>query len=379
MDEHIRKLLEQQENFRRLAEGPLRYLRDQQEAYTRAFAHLGLGYPTAAERLAQSHAELSAIVSKLDLSSEVLEKFSARGSILEMQRVYQEQQTALKRVADRARTLVFPERDFAAEIASASSYITLANTAYSTVDWSHIEQLVEADRAKYEGILRITDELTSRHADLIASLSIPEGRLATVPSFVTEFPAADLFAHGLAVRSVTPHRKYRDPEEEQQIEGKRVDLANTTHAFLETALEELKPAFLHQWRGAKARAQDRGPDWCTQSGASMRKLLKGVLHRVASDDIVLPWALKHGKPLDDNGHPTRATKVEWLCQFIPEPEYRRLVDTQIRAALKVIAMLNASQHEDDVAEVEEQFDEIMLRAEVAITHILTIYKDRQKH
>ena len=44
----------------------------------------------------------------------------------------------------------------------------------------------------------------------------------------------------------------------------------------------------------------------------MRKLLKGVLHSVAPDDVVLPWAMKHKKELDRVGRPTRATKIDWL-------------------------------------------------------------------
>ena len=57
----------------------------------------------------------------------------------------------------------------------------------------------------------------------------------------------------------------------------------------------------------------------------MRKLLKGVLHFAAPTDVVLPWATKNNKELDRHGRPTRATKIEWLCHFIPNDAYRAYV------------------------------------------------------
>ena len=127
------------------------------------------------------------------------------------------------------------------------------------------------------------------------------------------------------------------------------------------------------------RARDRGPDWSTQGGASMRKLLKGVLHTAAPNELVLPWARKNGKLLDDHGRPTRATKVDWLCEFYPRAEYRATVKMELLSALTVIRLLDTSQHEDETPEFDEQYDEIILRAEVAIRHILTIWKARNSH
>ena len=54
----------------------------------------------------------------------------------------------------------------------------------------------------------------------------------------------------------------------------------------------------------------------------MRKLLKGVLHTATPNESVLLWATKNNKPLDKHGRPTRGTKIEWLCQFIPNDAYR---------------------------------------------------------
>jgi hypothetical protein len=142
-------------------------------------------------------------------------------------------------------------------------------------------------------------------------------------------------------------------------------------------LPELSPAFLDQYRGVKARSMDRGPDWWTQGGSSMRKLLKGVLHTAAPNELVLPWANQNNRELDSAGRPTRATKVEWLCQFIPNASYRAYVRTELNSALALIGFLDAAQHVDEFPEFEQQYDWTILRVGVAIRHILKIWKTRQ--
>ena len=109
-----------------------------------------------------------------------------------------------------------------------------------------------------------------------------------------------------------------DDKDEEISVPLRHAIISETDDFLERTLPQLKPAFLEQYRGVKARADDRGPDGWTQGSASMRKLLKGVLHSVAPNEVVLRWATKNNKELDKNKRPTRATKIEWLCRSISQ-------------------------------------------------------------
>ena len=120
-----------------------------------------------------------------------------------------------------------------------------------------------------------------------------------------------------------------------------------------------------------------GRDGWTQGSASMRKLLKGVLHSVAPNEVVLPWATKNNKGLDRHGCPTRATKIEWLCHFIPNDAYRAYVQTELNSALALIKLVDTAQHVDEFPEFAGQYDWIMLRAEVAIRHMLALWKLRQ--
>jgi hypothetical protein len=111
----------------------------------------------------------------------------------------------------------------------------------------------------------------------------------------------------------------------------------------------------------------------------MRKLVKGVLHTAAPNELVLPWTLQNNKELDRVGRPTRATKVEWLCRTIANDAYRAYVRTELNSALALIELLNAAQHVDEFPEFEQQYDWTILRVEVAIRHILTLWKAGRPH
>ena len=154
--------------------------------------------------------------------------------------------------------------------------------------------------------------------------------------------------------------------------SRHVYVVDEIDAFLEQRLGAMKPAFLAQFRGSTERGEERGPDWWTQAAASARKLLLGVLHTAAPDDLVLPW-VTHPKQLDQHGHPTRRTKIAWLCRSIPNETYQKLVKTDLESALVLIDTLHAAVHVDEFPEFEATFSWIYLRVKVAIQHILEIW------
>jgi Predicted pPIWI-associating nuclease len=373
MEEWQRKIIEQQEMFRRLAEGPLKYVRDNQAMFDKASALLGANTPDYSKRFAtiQLQARLPELGLTAALTKETFSSFALTDSIREMQSfadVHRDVYTAMERAA-------LPYKQIADQVQAMSRYYDFTHTALAGLDYDRIGELISATDVQRKLVGRSTLALEWRNADLLASLNQPEGRLASAPPFVSELSAAGLFIHSRAVRSITPPRPGAKPAE-QDSTAARVELVTETIAFLELALPQLKPAYLVQYRGAKARAKDRGPDWSTQGGASMRKLLKGVLHSVAPDDVVRPWAVKNKKELDKVGRPTRATKIDWLCECYPHDEYRSTVKMELISALHVLKLLNETQHEDDTPEFDQQYDEIVGRVEVAVRHILTIWKAR---
>jgi hypothetical protein len=375
LDEFLRRLREQDEMIRRLTEGPLRYLRENEAAIERA-QEFARGLDTSAMATAvqalQFDQTLSRAAEFAELTNAAVARLALPESITGMERFASQHREMQEAVAQ----LVLPHKSISEYVQSMSATMEAAHLAAASLDWSRIGALSSAAEPARALLARFTDRLSLRHADLIASLETSEGLLASASSFVYELPTLGVFVHTGAVRSITPHESLEADEEERSL-SLRVDITTETGVFLEGTLGELSPAFLDQYRGAKARSADRGPDWWTQGGSSMRKLLKGVLHTAAPNELVLPWATQNKKDLDRAGRPTRATKVEWLCQSIPNDTYRAYVRTELNSALALIELLDATQHVDEFPEFEQQYTWTILRVEVAIRHILTIWKTRQ--
>lgn len=372
-DDFLRRLREQEEMIRRLSDGPLRFLRENEAAIERAAEYArSLDTSALAARALETERTLLRASDFAEMTNAALVRLAQPESVAAMERYasrHREMQDALERLA-------LPYKTLDEQVRTMSAALEATHLAAASIDWSRVGALWSAAEREKELLARFTDRLVLRHADLIAFLETAEGQLASVPQFVSELPTLGLFVHTRAVRSITPHEAL-EPDKETQSLSLLVDITTETVLVLETTLPELNPAFLEQYRGAKARSADRGPDWWTQGGSSMRKLLKGVLHTAAPNDLVLPWAKHNKKELDRNGRPTRATKVEWLCQFIENDDYRAYVRTELNSALALIDLLDATQHVDDFPEFEHQYEWIILRVEVAIRHILTIWKARR--
>ena len=152
-----------------------------------------------------------------------------------------------------------------------------------------------------------------------------------------------------------------------------------TGASFEYTLGALNPAFAAQFRGWILRSEERGPDWLTQAAASLRKLLLGLLHTAAPDDLVLPWVTKPTTQLDQHGHPTRRTKIDWLCRSIHNEGFRKFVRMELDSALAVLDLLNQAIHVNEFPELEESFTSVSARVRFAIRHLVTLWERRRSN
>ena len=141
------------------------------------------------------------------------------------------------------------------------------------------------------------------------------------------------------------------------------------NASLELTLAAIEPALAVQFRAVTLRSQERGPDWLTQAAASCRKLLLGLLHTAAPDELVLLWVQDRRTQLDQNGRPTRRTKIDWLCRSIQNRAYRRFVRGELNSALEVLELCNQAVHVNEFPEFEDSFASAIIRVEFAICHI----------
>jgi len=372
MDDLIQRMREQDEMMRRLAEGPMRHFRETEEAIAR-MGDLARGLDTSFLDKAAAAASAGDLALRLPALSDSVTAAFANLKTPDFVTALDSYAHEARNMQETIEHLSLAPKAWADQIAAVSSCIEATRFTLPTIDFDRVGGLIAASGLQSDLVARLTDRLLFRHADLMESLGQPGSVLASLPPAISGLPAMDVFVHTSAVRSITPHEAL-DEEEEERAAPLRLTIVTETALFLEQTLPELKPAFLQQYRGVKARAADRGPDGWTQGSASMRKLLKGVLHTAAPNELVLPWATKNNKALDIHGRPTRATKVDWLCQFTPDDAYRAYVRTELNSALALIELVDAAQHVDEFPEFEDQYAWIMLRAEVAIRHMLVLWK-----
>lgn len=375
IDDFIRQLREREEAMRRIAEGPL--------ADAKAFESI-LERASATERAIES--------AQMNSASSIISRMATPEFMLALEKSARQASVMMERL--RAPEIIDAiERANAAQAAIAETIARAAAVRQTmmsgmalqidttlkslpTIDFTRIGWAIGIAETQRARLGLVTGRLVVRHTHFIEALSAPDSELRQLPDTLQQLPTQDLFVHTGALRSITPHQP-ADPKVEETSLAIRVEVSTTTSVFLESTLPTLHGPFLEQYRGAKARGLDRGPDAWTQGGASLRKLLKGVLHRAAPNDLVLPWASAKKLPLDRNGLPTRATKVAWLCEPVNNDAYRAVVRTELDATLALIELLDASQHLDEFPEFEDKFSWVVLRVEMAVRHILELWKLRQ--
>ena len=372
MDDFIQRMIEQQERIQRSIEGPIKHFRKHEAAITRMQElanNMGVGIHEIAVATATNSNLAMRFHALIGSSAAALAKLTAPDFTMAMDHYVCRQQRMNKTIEP----FILRNKTWADHVATMSSFIDATRFTLPTIDFDRVGSLIAAADLQRDAVVRLTDRLLFHHDGLIKSINQPSSLLASVPLVVSDLPTMNVFVHTSAVRSITPHESLEDEDEERIIPLRR-SVVTETDIFLEQTLPKLKSAFLEQYQGVKARTDGRGPDGWTQGSASMRKLLKGVLHSVAPNKDVLPWATKNNKKLDNHGRPTRATKIDWLCRFSENDTYRAYVQTELKSALVLIELMDTAQHVDEFSEFEGQYDWIMLRAKVAVRYILTLWE-----
>lgn len=375
MDNLIRQMHERDETLRRLVEDPLSDLRtrelifDRANEMTHALEMIDRNSVAAAMRRLATPEFAQALETAARQANEIVERLRSP----EMLAAIEGANSALVAFADQA---LAAHESMARQLGAMALQIDTTLKAVPTIEFESIGSLVALANTPRARLGMTTKRLVQRHTRYVEALAVSETKLHGLPESVQQLPTQDVFVHTGAVRSFTPHRT-AEPEVEETSVAIRVEIAETTAVFLEATLPTLYAPFLEQYRGAKARSRDRGPDAWTQGGASLRKLLKGVLHRAAPNDLVLPWARTNNMEIDRNGRPTRATKVAWLCEPVAHDTYRAFVRTELDATLAVIELLDASQHLDEFPDFQDKYDWVLLRVEVAVRQILELWELRR--
>lgn len=353
----------------------LREQSDQLERIARKYDFGELAGSMSSARLAIEQFRTSGIFDSLARSADQLREFSAMDGVVQRaaKQVEELSGTFDPALADFA-ALRSPLHDFQIQLRASTVFTDMASHTLHSVDFDSLGLLLSTAQLPRDRVKRATGRLARTHARLIGSLPETDPK---PPTFVAELPSVELFAHAEAVRAITPHEE-SDADDRNRNEAHDLNAAvvESTAEFVERTLSELKPAFREQFLGIRQCAVTKGPDWWSQGAASMRKLVKGVLHTVAADHLVLPYVTRPTTQLDRNGHPTRAAKIAWLCQRIRNDEYRAFVLADLTAAVALIDLLDAANHKDEFPDFEMQYATVALRVEVTIRHLLTLWKAR---
>lgn len=212
-----------------------------------------------------------------------------------------------------------------------------------------------------------TFRLNKSYATLVGSVASAPEAVGPVP-LVIGMPARSVYAHARAVSVVTTH----DEAEDEPVVAGWSAAQEEAAAVIEEMLSIINPPLLVSWKGAWSAVQRRGPDWARQASASFRYVLIETLERIAPKGRVLEDGVDRRHLYE--GRPTRLGQVAWLCRSIKSSTYRKMVFADLESALTIITTMNEAVHDADYPEVEEAFSRMCVRADVALHHLLVIYR-----
>jgi hypothetical protein len=216
-----------------------------------------------------------------------------------------------------------------------------------------------------------TDRLHRAYAGFGASIALRPEWLASAPGFVRTAPGDIVFAQARFVRTVTTHQ---ESDEESAADEIWAEVQTQTLGYIEAVLPELNPQLMKSWEGAWGTARRRGPDWARQAASSMRFLLIEALEAVAPIEEVR----KSNLPARyvQNGQILRLGQIHWLCEPVKNRTYGKVVRADLDSAMTIIEAMNEAVHRDDYKEIEDAFNTMAIRAAVALSNLLKLWKAR---
>ncbi|MDE3157084.1 MAG: hypothetical protein KGN76_18455 [Acidobacteriota bacterium] len=185
--------------------------------------------------------------------------------------------------------------------------------------------------------------------------------------FMAKVPALAVYSHARVVRAITTHTG------DEPVVEIWSEVREETTSIIETTLPRIRPALLVSWRAGLATVRRRESDWVRQASSSLRYVLIETLDAIAPRDRVLAGG-PDKKYLSSKGEPTRAAQVRWLCRSLKNKDYRDMMVSELDSAIETIDAMNTAVHREDYPEIEEAFDRMCVRAEIALRDLLEIFK-----
>jgi len=213
-----------------------------------------------------------------------------------------------------------------------SAYAELRDTALLTSLAATRTEVPSYIKTLHEGLGSLSSAAKSTW-DIIA---LTPAILDRTSLFSARSPSVEIYSASQAAAVISlPLSKF--PPIDAQIEG----IIDETVDEFEERLSLLEPALVEMYRGGIVAMETGGPDWRRQSMTSFRELMTHVMHILAPDTKVKPWAQPQHF---DKGKLTRQARLEYIFESIADGEFTGFFKADLKASIELFDLLNNGTH-----------------------------------
>jgi hypothetical protein len=219
------------------------------------------------------------------------------------------------------------------------------------------------------------EELAQSYA-VVSELLESEGG-ESVPQDLRALPTAEAFTSAEVVEELalepSPENGESGKEEDKEREerrGIRTDIKADAKQQLRPALQDLDPNLVKLWDGGLQAIGSTNPDKVRHFTASLRELVREVMHRLAPDQEIKRW--NSNPALYHQGRPTRKARLQYICRSIDQPIYKDFVAIDYKVFIQTIDGFNKGTHLSEADFTKEQLDSMETRTAQALLFLLRI-------
>ncbi|MDX6574503.1 MAG: hypothetical protein QOE96_456 [Blastocatellia bacterium] len=213
-----------------------------------------------------------------------------------------------------------------------SAYAKLLDTGFFTSLTATPTEVPSYIKTLHEGL----GSLSSAAKSSWDSIALTPAILDRTSLFSARSPSVEIYSASQAAAVISlPLSNF--PPIDAQIEG----IIDETVDEFEGRLSLLEPALVEMYHGGIGAMETGGPDWRRQSMTSFRELMTHVMHILAPDAKVKPWA----KPQHfDKGRLTRQARLEYIFESVADGEFTGFFKADLKASIELFDLLNNGTH-----------------------------------
>lgn len=226
-----------------------------------------------------------------------------------------------------------------ADLSKLSELTLFSERSLSLINIGNIGTQLELQSLDKNRLFESQRSLSESFAALYNHYLNPNLSAFNYPPFAITQPAKEYFLDSRIIRAISIHREVIEEDEEQLY----VDLSKETSESIEGHLNSVDPALIPLWQGAISDLNLSGPDSGRHFSVSLRELLTHVIHFLAPDEAISQWT-KDRNHFDKDGHPTRRTRILYICRNINLVKLERFISKDIDSILAFFDILQEGTH-----------------------------------